>query len=193
MQKAIIREYQPEDQENFKRFYVSLENKKKRTRVLHALQKRTSAKRAWQAGIVGVLGIHLSQWAKSATVLKSTTMLILEILLWSAGIGFVWYRWISREYDTALVKACEHIATELGSMRKSEKSNAWVAEKDGQLVGTVALKYEDKGEGKVGFLTGLESQTRLMLVQNAIKFGRTNKIEVISKWQNETKWSESPF
>jgi hypothetical protein len=190
MQKATLREYQPEDQDNFKQFYISLENKKKTSRVLHAIQQRSSAKRTWQAGIVGILGIHISQW--SATLLKSTTLVILEILLWSAGVGLVWYRWISQQYDKAIVEACEHIVNELGSMKKNEKSNAWVAEKDGQLVGTVALKYE-QGEGKVGCLTGLDSQTRLMLVQNAIRFGRTNKIEVISKWQNETKWSESPF
>lgn len=193
MQNVTIREYQFEDQENFKQFYVSLENKKKTTRVLHALQKRTSAKRAWQAGIVGILGIHLAQWTKPANIVKSTTMLFLKIFLWTAGVGLIWYYWISPEYDTTLVKACEHIVTELGSMRKNEKSNAWVAEKDGQLVGTIALKYEGKGEGKVGFITSLDSQTQLMLVQNAIKFGRTNNIEVISKWQNETKWSESPF
>ncbi|KAI8097946.1 uncharacterized protein B0P05DRAFT_522688 [Gilbertella persicaria] len=190
MKDAKIREYTTADHQRFKQFYLSMENKKKQGQVLHALRQRASAKRVWHAGLVGILGIHLSQFMQSISI-KNTLFLVSELLLWSAGVGIVWYRWISQEYEARLANICEHMATELNGIQKNEKSCAWVMEKDDQIIGTVALKYEGGTEGKIGYLTGLDPQIRLKLVQNAIRFGRTNKIDVISKWQDDLKWSES--
>ncbi|KAG2215933.1 hypothetical protein INT46_004189 [Mucor plumbeus] len=183
-----IREYEPRDQAQFKRFYFDMENKKRTSRVLHALRQRSSAKRTWQAGLVGILGIHLSQYSLLST--KHTLLLITELLLWSAGVSILWFKLISQEYDTELDKTCQHMTNELATIRKSDKSNAWIMTKQGQIIGTVAFKY-DSGEGKIGYLTGIDPQIRLLLLKNAFRFGRTINIDVVSKWKHDMKWSES--
>ncbi|KAI8373923.1 hypothetical protein EDC96DRAFT_562657 [Choanephora cucurbitarum] len=193
MKDAEIREYTSTDRHRFKQFYLTMETEKKQSRIIHALRQRKSAKRVWHAGIVGILGIHLSNFMQSSISIKSTSLMLLEMILWSAGVGLVWYRWISQEYEQRLASICERMATELSGIQTNDKSCAWVMEKDNQIIGTVALKYEGGKEGKIGYLTGLNPQIRLKLVQNAIRFGRTNKIDVISKWQNDLKWSESAF
>ncbi|KAL9551734.1 hypothetical protein PS6_004848 [Mucor atramentarius] len=161
-----IREYEPTDQAQFKQFYVEMQSKKRTSRVLHALKQRSSARRTWQAGLVA------------------------ELLLWSAGVSVFWFKWIGQEYDAELEKTCQHMATELAKIRKSEKSNAWIMTKQGKIIGTVALKYES-GEGKIGYLTGVDPQIRLLLLKNAFRFGRTINIDVVSKWKDDMKWSES--
>lgn len=187
-----IREYTSQDQQSFKKFYSTIENKKKQSQVLHALVQSQRAKRTWQAGIVGVIGIHMSQWIHGQLSFSSIPTIFLELILWSTGLGFVWYKLLCREYENKVRQAIERIPNELASIQKNEKSNAWVmVNNENEIVGTVALKFEN-GEGKIGYLTGQESQTRLQLVQNAFRFGRTNKIQVISKWGHEdSKWSES--
>jgi hypothetical protein len=191
-----IREYTSQDQLKFKKFYITIESKKKKTRVLHALQKSQSAKRTWQAGLVSILGLHFSHLlkAKLSLVLSTIPTILVELFLWSAGVGFVWYKWISKEYESKVQQATENMAKELANIQNIPKSNAWImVNEDDEIVGTVALKYEN-GEGKLGYLTGEESRNRLLLVQNAIRFGRTNNIQVISKWGHEdSKWSESPL
>ncbi|KAI9483231.1 MAG: hypothetical protein EXX96DRAFT_599740 [Benjaminiella poitrasii] len=177
MKEATIREYTSNDQEIFKRFYINMETKKRTNQVLRALKQRTSAKQTWQAGMIGILSIHLTQILKLSITLKHATLIMAETLIWSAGVGIVWYKWICQEYNNELKRTSEHMAIELSNIQTNEKSNAWIMERDGEIVGTVALKYE-KGEGKIGYLTGLDSQIRLMLVQNAFRFGRVNKIEL---------------
>lgn len=178
-----IREYEPADQAQFKQFYVEMQSKKRTSRVLHALKQRSSARRTWQAGLVGILGIHFSRY-------NHTLWLIAELLLWSAGVSVFWFKWIGQEYDAELEKTCQHMATELAKIRKSEKSNAWIMAKQGKIIGTVALKYES-GEGKIGYLTGVDPHVRLLLLKNAFRFGRTINIDVVSKWKDDMKWSES--
>ncbi|CAO0803065.1 unnamed protein product [Mucor circinelloides] len=178
-----IREYEPTDQAQFKQFYVEMQSKKRTSRVLHALKQRSSARRTWQAGLVGILGIHFSRY-------NHTLWLIAELLLWSAGVSVFWFKWIGQEYDAELERTCQHMATELAKIRKSEKSNAWIMTKQGKIIGTVALKYES-GEGKIGYLTGVDPQIRLLLLKNAFRFGRTINIDVVSKWKDDMKWSES--
>ncbi|KAI7908197.1 uncharacterized protein BX663DRAFT_528691 [Cokeromyces recurvatus] len=192
MKDTIIREYTPNDQDKFKKFYIDIESKKRTNRVIRALKQRTVAKRTWQAGMVGILSIHLTQFLNLSITIKKTTLMIIEMLLWSAGIGVVWYKWICQEYNDELKRISERMATELSHIQNNGKSNAWMMERNGNIMGTVALKYE-KGEGKIGYLTGLNSQIRLKLVQHAFRFGRVNKIEVISKWKDDLKWSENPF
>lgn len=185
---AEIREYDPKYQRQFKQFYLDMEYKKRTSRVLHALRQRSSAKLSWQAGLVGILGIHLSQYSFLSA--KHTMLLMVELLLWSAGIGVLWFKKIGQEYDDELNKTCQHMASELAAIRKSEKSNAWIMVKQGQIVGTVAFKHET-GEGKIGYLTGIDPQIRLLLLKNAFRFGRTINIDIISKWKHDMKWSES--
>lgn len=179
-----IREYEPTDQAPFQQFYMEMQSKKRTSRVLHALKQRSSARRTWQAGLVGILGIHFSRHSPAL-------WLIAELLLWSAGVSVLWFKWIGQEYDAELQKTCQHMAAELARIRKSEKSNAWImTDRQGSIVGTVALKYES-GEGKIGYLTGADPQIRLLLLKNAFRFGRTINIDVVSKWKDDMKWSES--
>lgn len=189
-----IREYNSQDQEKFKKYYIASETKKKKTSALHALQKSQSAKRTWQAGLVGILGLQFSELTKASSVLSTMPTVLVELILWSAGVGFFWYKLLCKEYENKVRQATDDIVKELADIQSNTKSNAWIMVNDAdEIIGTAALKYE-KGEGKLGYLTGEESRNRLLLVQNAIRFGRTNKIQVISKWGHEdSKWSESPL
>ncbi|KAI8637682.1 hypothetical protein BD408DRAFT_478020 [Parasitella parasitica] len=183
-----IREYESKDQHELKRFYLDMESKKRTSQVLHTLRQRSSAKRTLQAGLVGILGIHLSQY--SIFSVKHTALLMVELLLWSAGLGVFWFKIIGQEYEAALNKNCQQMTDELAAIRKSEKSNVWIMTKQGHIIGTVAFKHES-GEGKIGFLRGIDPQARLLLLKNAFRFGRAINIDVISKWKDDMKWSES--
>ncbi|CEP09810.1 hypothetical protein [Parasitella parasitica] len=163
-----IREYESKDQAELRRFYCDMENKKRTSRVLHTLRQRSSAKRTWQAGLVA------------------------ELLLWSAGLSIFCFKMIGQENDAELDRNCQQMADELATIRKSEKSNVWVMTKQGHIIGSVAFKYES-GEGIIGFLRGIDPQTRLLLLKNAFRFGRANNITVVSKWKDDMKWSESNF
>ncbi|KAI8372450.1 hypothetical protein BD560DRAFT_482817 [Blakeslea trispora] len=187
MKDAEIREYTSTDQQRFKQFYMAMEAEKKHSRVIHALKQRKNARLVWHAGIIGILGIHLSKFMGLPISIRGVSITLLEMFLWSASVGLVWYRWIGQEYEHRLSSICEHMATELNEIQKNDKSCAWVMEKNDRIIGTVALKHEEGTEGKIGYLTGLDPQIRLKLVQNAIRFGRTNKIDVISKWQDDLK------
>lgn len=184
MNQSTIREYTSNDQIRVKQFYMSMENKRKKSRVLQALAERKSVRQSWQVGIVSMVGIHLT--------LKQVTwsIAILELIVWTTSIGIFWYKWISQEYDSQLKKKSEDMIEILSNLNKEEKSNAWIMEsEDGKMVGAVLLKYEDKREGKIGYLTGLSSEIRNRLVRNAIGFAKSNKIEVISKWSST--WSDN--
>ncbi|KAI8091686.1 hypothetical protein BDF21DRAFT_332150 [Thamnidium elegans] len=176
-----IREYTSQDQQRFKQFYITTENEKKHARVLNGLYQSQGTKRTWQAGIVGIFGIHITQWLKTPSL--PLPLILIELMLWTAGVGFFWYNWLSRDYKKHVQQSVERISTGLLAIAKTEKSNSWVMENNkGELIGTVALKYEN-GEGKIGYLTAERKQDCKELVQNAFKFGRANKIRVISKWQ----------
>jgi hypothetical protein len=83
------------------------------------------------------------------------------------------------------------MASELDLVIQQAKSCAWVMEGNGDMMGTVALKFEHDNEAKIGYLTGLDSRIRLLLVQKAIRFAKENQVEVISKWDNCTKFAEN--
>ncbi|GAA5799495.1 hypothetical protein HPULCUR_004911 [Helicostylum pulchrum] len=185
-----IREYTSQDQQRFKQFYIATENKKKHARVLKDLYQSQGTKRTWQAGIVGIFGIHITQWFKTRYL--PLPLILIELMLWTAGVGFFWYSWLSRDYKRHVQQSVERISTGLLAITKIEKSNSWVMENSkGELIGTIALKYEND-EGKIECLTAKRKQDYRELVQNAFKFGRANKIQVISKWQGQdSKWSES--
>lgn len=188
-----IRQYTNADQEKFKKYYLATELKKKQSRVLHALQKSQSAKRAWQAGLVGILGLHYSSLGTISTFSTTLPTILIQVVLWSAGVGLVWYQWLCKTYGDKIRLATDRIAKEFAEIQNNRKSNAWVMvnEKD-EIIGTVAFKCVNE-EGQIGLLTGEKAEQRQLLVQNAIKFGRTNKIQVISKWDQDSKWSESPL
>lgn len=191
----VIREYTNEDQHNFLTLYLLFGERKKQSRVLHELRQNKSAKRTWQAGLVGIIGIHLSYYFNSIGVVNSFMLstiptIFVELLLWTTGVGFAWYKWICREYDSKLLESSKQMALELGNVGKNDKSNAWVLVENNEILGTVALRYENN-EGKIGYLTGEGTEERMELVKHAIRFGQTNKIEVISKLSHEgSKWSE---
>ncbi|RCH92175.1 hypothetical protein CU097_013368, partial [Rhizopus azygosporus] len=79
-------------------------------------------------------------------------------------------------------------ADEMVDVLKSKESHCWIMENGKDIVGTVILKC-DQREGKIGYLTGVNSEIRRSLVKNAIQFAKSNKIEVISKWDESTKWT----
>lgn len=192
-----IREYTSEDQQKFLKLYLLFGEKKKRSRVLHELRKNNAAKRTWQAGLVGIIGIHLSYLFNSANAVKYSYVfsalptILVEMLLFTTGVGFAWYKWSCWDYDKKLLQSSKRMALELQNVHKNDKSNAWVmVDGSDNIVGTVALKYENN-EGKIGYLTGEDKEQRVDLVKHAFRFGQTNKIEVISKLRHEdSKWSE---
>ncbi|KAI8992040.1 hypothetical protein BDF20DRAFT_812912 [Mycotypha africana] len=181
-----IREYSLDDQEKFKQFFYAVEGAKKKKRVMQSLKHNSAAKVMLEAGIAGILGIQAPKLMKMTALLRDTALTLIGMTLWGAGVGILWYYLLCREYSNDLTKATERAVSDLRNIRSNEKSNAWVMEKDDKIVGTVALKYEN-GEGKVGYLTASKPEDRLNLIQTAFKFGRTNKIKVISNWKNDWK------
>ncbi|KAI8879499.1 L domain-like protein [Backusella circina FSU 941] len=178
--KKNIREYQSIDKEALKRYYTMMCKKKQTSRVFHALKRRKPAQLTWKAGLVMFVAIFLMQ--------HHLLVFLLELIVWSMAVGYVWYRWITLEYVQYTAKACQAMVTQFDDIQTNKDviSCAWLMENtEGEIVGTVALKHHN-GEGQVGYLTGQDARIRLMLVQKAIQFGRTNKIEVISKWGNDT-------
>lgn len=198
-----VAEYNVKDEEKLKEFYLLNENKKRTSRILHALKKNQSAKRVWQAGIIGLLGMHVTQWMKFQFTWKNTSLFLLELLLWSTGISIVWFRKLRQDYSEELIQSSERVTKEFESILKardnksSSNNNAWVMKKedDNTIVGTVAFKFDQETkEGKIGYLTGVDKQVRLELLQHAFQFGKEHHIKVISKWRHDTldlKWSES--
>ncbi|KAI7881719.1 uncharacterized protein EV154DRAFT_545573 [Mucor mucedo] len=182
-----IRQYTTRDQEKLKKYYLATELQKKQTRVLHALQKSQSAKRAWQAGLVGIFGLHYTSLKAASSFSTTLPTILFQVVLWSAGVGLFWYQWLCKKYGDKVRLATDTIAQALAEIQNNPKSNAWVMVNDkDEIIGTVALKCVN-GEGQIGLLTGEEARQRQMLVQNAIRFGRTNKIQVISKWDQDSK------
>ncbi|KAI8882349.1 hypothetical protein K501DRAFT_285929 [Backusella circina FSU 941] len=180
-----IRKYESPDQQKFKDFYISINKKDEQKRVIQALQQHKIAKRSWQAGLVGILGVFASQEH------HNIGLLITELAVWSFGVGFVWYKWLKREYEHNLQETCHAMASELNQVIQQTKSCAWVMEGNGDIMGTVALKFDHDKEGRIGYLTGLNSRIRLLLVQKAIRFAKENQIEVISKWDGNSRFAES--
>ncbi|CAO3659851.1 unnamed protein product [Rhizopus stolonifer] len=175
MNQTTIREYSHHDSSRVKQFYTAIENEKKNDRVFSTLKNKKGVRQSWQMGMVSLCVIHL---------LKRTTwrMALLEVFLWTTSLSLVWYKWISQEYDNHLKERTEVLMDMLDGLEKEEKSNAWIMEnKEGKLVGTAVLKYQDNREGKLGYLTGTNIEITHELVRIAMTFAKSNKIEVISK------------
>lgn len=194
MKQFEICEYKDE-QQRFKDFYLTMQNKSKTTRVLQALKHNKNIRNIWQAGLVCILAIDISQWRQLAISLKHSSILVLSALLWSTLVGVSGIQWIRKRYDQELTHTCDTMAKELGQIRANENCNAWIMTNDDQIVGTVAFKLE-KNEGQIGYLTGLDSDVRLKLVQHAFNFGKSKGVKVISRLKQATfdsRWSDKPL
>jgi hypothetical protein len=192
MKQFEICEYK-QDQQRFKEFYVDMQTKRRTSRVLHALRYNKGTKTIWQAGLVCILGIYISQWKQLPFSLKHSSFLVVGGLVWSSIVGIIGFQYVGHQYDEELLSTCETIADKLGQIKSGDKSNAWImTNNDDHVVGTVAFKVEGD-EGQIGYLTGLDSNIRLQLVQHALNFGKSKDIQVISKWKQatfESKWSQ---
>lgn len=172
-----IREYENSDLNRAKEFYINMENEKRQERIIRYLKKKRAVRQSWQWGIMGLVGLQLMRRTSWSTM-------FIEMTIWTTSIGLIWYLHIHDEYKKEIKKQ----ADEMVDVLKSKESHCWIMENGKDIVGTVILKC-DQREGKIGYLTGVNSEIRRSLVKNAIQFAKSNKIEVISKWDESTKWT----
>ncbi|KAI8987086.1 hypothetical protein BDB01DRAFT_842491 [Pilobolus umbonatus] len=149
--------------------------KNKRQKIMSML-KRTHVKRTWQAGIVGILSIHLSQLVRSMT--PSLFTIVSQVIAWSAGITLVWYQWMNHEYTQQWKQSYHTMATALSHIHDNDKSAAWILEKNGVWLGTALLKYEDE-EGRLWYLLN-DPKHEPSLVREVFRFARENKIKTLN-------------
>ncbi|KAG0184981.1 hypothetical protein DFQ28_010154, partial [Apophysomyces sp. BC1034] len=173
--KGSIRPFTDEDSSSVQQLHLEQAKKNETKYLVQALFQRSSARRTWQAGLVGLVGIQVSQVVRTGQ--SSVMMMILEMALWSAGVGLAWSVWIRDEYWRQTKQQSKQITEDLKVIKNSAKSNAWVmVHSSDEIVGAVGLKCED-GEGKIQSLTGAGSKIELALVQNAIQFARQQGIK----------------
>ncbi|PHZ15599.1 uncharacterized protein RHIMIDRAFT_234940 [Rhizopus microsporus ATCC 52813] len=172
-----IREYENSDLNRAKEFYINMENEKRQERIIRYLKKKRAVRQSWQLGIMGLVGLQLMRRTSWSTM-------FIEMTIWTTSIGLIWYLHIRDEYRKEIKKQADEMVDAL----KSKESHCWIMENGKDIVGTVILKC-DQREGKIGYLTGVNSEIRRSLVKNAIQFAKSNKIEVISKWDESTKWT----
>ncbi|KAF7720843.1 hypothetical protein EC973_005911 [Apophysomyces ossiformis] len=174
-----IRPFTDEDCSQVQRLHLEQAKKNESKYLLQTLCQRSSARRTWQAGLVGLAGVQVSQVVRTGQ--SSVMLMILEMALWSAGVGLAWSFWIRNEYWRKAQQQSKQMTNDWMGIKKKSKSNVWVMVRNSsEVVGAVALRCED-GEGKIQSLTGAESKIELALVQNAIQFARQQGIKVITK------------
>ncbi|KAI8143156.1 hypothetical protein BJV82DRAFT_515268 [Fennellomyces sp. T-0311] len=180
-----IREYECKDELAVQRLYWETAQQHRTRQILETVTKRRNARRTWQAGLVGLLSLHFASN-------KGRALLLLELALWSAGVGVGWYMWIRNEWQQVVTRRSAHMASLLKDIKDGDaKNNAWVMEQKDGIVGAVALQYEqEEHEGRIRNLTGVESRIELALVRTVIQFARQQGIQVIAKSGDDAKWSE---
>ncbi|KAI9315194.1 hypothetical protein BX666DRAFT_2028773 [Dichotomocladium elegans] len=184
-----IREYQSADADAVKAIFIQKSRRTEFKRVAKAVFYHKTARRTWQAGIVGLLSLQLRLML---THRKSA----LAMCLWSAGVGLGWFFWlrsqdrkrVSKEYSTMVdrFREIQHTSTDITS---DKKNHVWVMEDDttGPLdqkvvVGVVGFQYdEDDQEGRIWNPTGIEPRIELALVKTAIQFARDHQINVLTQ------------
>ncbi|KAI9494448.1 hypothetical protein BDB00DRAFT_761845 [Zychaea mexicana] len=180
--KQQIREYDCGDEDAVRQLYWETAQQHRNRHILDALLRRRGARRTWQAGLVGLLSLHLANDSGRA-------LLMLELALWSAGVGVGWYMWIRNEWQRQVAKHSAWMAERLQEIKQSHaKNNAWEEhKKKNELVGAVALEYQqEEHEGRIRNLTGVESKIELALVRTVIEFARRQDIKVIAKSGDDT-------
>ncbi|KAI8393847.1 uncharacterized protein BYT42DRAFT_596508 [Radiomyces spectabilis] len=174
MNQRVIREYQPSDAGGIRELYAERAHQLRRKQVLQSVITETAPRRFWQAGTVGILGLHMSQTLREQS---SVMTLLVELALWSAGLGFAWYLWLNSKYQRSITARSYSVVNDFSNQRLKSKSNAWVMVEGNKVIGAVMLSFEG-GEGRIRSLTGGKSQIELPLVQTAILFARQNKIQI---------------
>ncbi|KAI9268883.1 hypothetical protein BDA99DRAFT_557668 [Phascolomyces articulosus] len=196
--KQNIREFQSGDEDAVRQLYWETAQQHRTQHIIETLLKRQGVRRTWQAGLIGLLSLHL------ATKEAGRAFLMLELALWSTGVGIGWYIWIRNEWQKQVKKKSLWMAEQLRHIQQSDtKNNSWVMETDvddekekekKRLLGAVALEYQqEEHEGRIRILTGVESKIELALVRTVIQFARHQDIKVIATSGNDAKWSECCF
>lgn len=181
-----IREYRTEDRSAVCAVALAQSRRGETKRTLMSVWKSSGARWTWQAGVVGLVGLH---WSSHSTNNATAATFLVELLLWSAGVGLSWFWWLKWHGQNRTQALCQRIVETLET-----SSHAWVMEKDGQvIVGSVALQLqeEDGEEGRIRGLTGVDSRIELALVQSAIQFARRNNVRVITKSGDDARLFDS--
>lgn len=193
---GIIREYQSSDCEGVRRVYLERARRQERRRVIREfMQKSSSLRRTWQAGVVGLLGLQLSNyWLRQEDPTTSANnsaaaVFMMRMALWSAGVGLAWYIYMRERYWQRVREECDKFVEELASNKKM-----WVMEDEqGTIVGCIGL-FVEEDEGRIRSWIGVESRIELALVRNLIQFARDNNVRVLAtKCGDDAKWSDGPF
>ncbi|KAJ8652061.1 hypothetical protein O0I10_012335 [Lichtheimia ornata] len=176
--KCSIREYQPSDQDAVRKLYLEQSQRTERQRVVSSVIRHSTARRSWQAGIVGILSLQL-------TPMLTHRAAVIAMALWSAGIGLTWFFWIREQDRRRAFEDSQRIANHLATLHEQQQegyNRVWVMMQDNTqgLVGAVGLEYVyEEGEGRIWNLTGVESRIQLALVQKVIQFARQSDISVL--------------
>lgn len=174
--KCSIREYQSSDLDAVRKLYLEQSRRTERRRVVNSVIRHSTARRSWQAGIVGILSLQL-------TPVLTHRAAVLAMALWSAGIGLTWYFWLLERDRRRALEESQRMAQQLADIHEQQEgyNKVWVMTRDNQgLVGAVGLEYvSEEGEGRIWNLTGVESRIQLALVQKVIQFARQSEIDVL--------------
>ena len=173
--KCSIREYQSSDQDAVRKLYLEQSQRTEGRRVVNRVIRHSTARRSWQAGIVGILSLQL-------TPVLTHRAAVIAMAIWSAGIGLTWFLWLRERDRRQALEESERMAKHLTEIHEQEGYNkVWVMQDNSQgLVGAVGLEYvSEEGEGRIWNLTGVESRIQLALVQKVIQFARQSDIAVL--------------
>ena len=204
--KQNIREYKIGDEDAVRQLYWETAQQHRNRHIIDTLLRRQGVRRTWQAGLVSLLSLHLATTKGTG----GRALLMLELALWSCGVGMGWYMWIRNEWQNQVKKRSIWMAERLQHIQQSDtKNNAWVMEADqeeddegkekegkkkSKLIGAIALEYQqEEHEGRIQNLTGVESKIELALVRTVIHFARHQDIKVIATCRDDAKWSECCF
>ncbi|KAI9302979.1 hypothetical protein BJ944DRAFT_269096 [Cunninghamella echinulata] len=199
-----IEEYKPTQKKWIELFCSEYYNK---NRYQHIFKKITvQCKRLWSYGIVVIVahafGGH-SLWRPSSSFItyfnattSTTNTLVIELTIWSAGVGMACYVWLSQLYIKKIKEKTTLILDAIQQAQQEPKSNIWVMKdkkEENKIIGLAILNYRkededddsnnkksvvDEGQIQV-FAT--ESRIELALVQNAMQYARQQDIKVVTR------------
>ncbi|CAO3636390.1 unnamed protein product [Cunninghamella echinulata] len=198
-----IEEYRPTQKKLIELFCSEYYNKNWYQNIFKKIT--TQCKHLWSYGIVVIVahafGGH-SLWRPSSSFITSfnattstTNTLVIELTIWSAGVGMAYYVWLSQLYIKKIKEKTALILDTIQQAQQEPKSNIWITmdkKEENKIIGLAILNYKkedgddddnkksvvDEGQIQV-FAT--ESRIELALVQNAMQYARQQDIKVVTR------------
>ncbi|SAM03917.1 hypothetical protein [Absidia glauca] len=191
-----IHDFTPAQQKNVDRFCRDFYTKDKTHLLVNAVLHR--GKKWWSYGVVAIVA-HLytghGLWTFTTPWLTkiptaSTPVFLVELTVWSMGLGIAWYAWLSHLYGSQVNERIRKLAGDIDQAHRQPHTNVWLMKdtKSTRVLGVVILNCDGGAEEGQIKVAAMGSRIELALVQRAIQFARQQGIKVVT----QEHWNTGP-